>query len=240
MVKKIYIMDRGYTSLSNIYKFIKNNDKFILRVSFYYNEECRNMKTDDETIEIKSTSLKRNRTRRNDKELYDYLTEEESINVRCARIVLKTGEIEYLFTNLTEEKISYDELKELYNLRWKIETNYGHLKNHVQIESITSGKKILIEQDIYSQIYIANIVQSFINDTEKEINQGKYKNKMKVNCNMAIGLLKNNFIYIIIEKNTSKRHKMMDDLERAIIEHLVPVKDGRKNQKKVILRISAI
>ena len=85
--------------------------------------------------------------------LYEYLSEGKSIYVRCTRIVLKTGEIEYLFTNLTEEEISYDELKELYNLRWKIETNYGHLKNNVQIESIISGKKILIEQDIYSRIY---------------------------------------------------------------------------------------
>ena len=48
-------MDRGYMSLSNIYKFIKNGDKFIIRVSSYYNEECRNMKTDDEIVEIKST-----------------------------------------------------------------------------------------------------------------------------------------------------------------------------------------
>jgi len=100
--------------------------------------------------------------------LYEYLNEGKSICVRCTRIILKTGEIEYLFMNLTEEEISYDELKELYNLRWKIETNYGYLKNNVQIESITSGKKILIEQDIYSRIYVANILQLFINDAEIE------------------------------------------------------------------------
>ena len=229
--KTIYIMDRGYMSLSNMYKFIKNEDKFIIRVSSYYNEERRNMKTDDEIVEIKSTSLRRNRARKSDKELYDYLSEGKSIYVRCTRIVLKTGEIEYLFTNLTEEEISYDELKELYNLRWKIETNYGHLKNNVQIESITSGKKILIEQDIYSQIYVANILQSFINDAEKEIEQSKYKNKMKINCNMAIGILKNSFIYIVLEKNSTKRNKMIDNLEKAIEEHLVPIKDGRKNPR---------
>lgn len=224
-------MDRGYMSLSNMYKFIKNGDKFIIRVSSYYNEERRNMKTDDEIVEIKSTSLRRNRARKSDKELYEYLSEGKSIYVRCTRIVLKTGEIEYLFTNLTEEEISYDELKELYNLRWKIETNYGHLKNNVQIESITSGKKILIEQDIYSQIYVANILQSFINDAEKEIEQSKYKNKMKINCNMAIGILKNSFIYIVLERNSTKRNKMIDNLEKAIEEHLVPVKDGRNNPR---------
>ena len=121
--------------------------------------------------------------------------------------------------------------KELYNLRWKIETNYGYLKNNVQIESITSGKKILIEQDIYSQIYVANILQSFINDAEKEIEQSKYKNKMKINCNMAIGILKNSFIYIVLERNSTKRNKMIDNLEKAIEEHLVPVKDGRNNPR---------
>jgi len=97
-------------SLSNMHKFIKNGDKFIIRVSSYYNEECRNMKTDDEIVEIKSTSLRRNRARKSDKELYEYLSEGKSIYVRCTRIVKKIGEIEYLFTNLTEEEISYDEL----------------------------------------------------------------------------------------------------------------------------------
>lgn len=231
--KVIWIMDRGYMSLSNMYDIDKNGDKFLIRVSFaYYKSERANMKSNDEMIEIKPTSLRKNRAKESNMELYDHLKNGNSIKVRCVKIELKTGEIEYIFTNLTEEEFNTAKINELYNSRWGIEINYNHLKNNVQIECITSGKKNLIEQDIFSQIYVSNMLQSFINDAEEEIEQEKYKNKQKINRNMAIGLFKNSLIYIILEKNSSKRDKMADKLIEAMLKYLVSVEEGRNNPRK--------
>lgn len=55
-------------------------------------------------------------------------------------------------------------MSKLYNLRLKIELNYKHLKNNIKIEGISSSKRILIKQDIYSQLLVANILQAYIND----------------------------------------------------------------------------
>lgn len=226
--KSIYIMDRGYVSLSNMYRYINNNDKFLIRVpSKYYEKEKESMKTDDEIIEITANIGRLANYKKTDLELYNYLKEGNSINVRCVKIELSTGEIEYLFTNLSKEEFTKEEINELYNLRWNVETNYKHLKNNVKIECITSSKKILIEQDIYGQIYAANLLQCFINDIDGEIDQSKYKNKMKVNSNMAIGIFKNTFINIILEKNKTRRKYKMNKLMEAMQEYIIPIKRGR-------------
>ena len=163
-----------------------------------------------------------------DPELYEYLCSGNTIKVRCVKVELETGEIEILLTNLETEKFTSDEIKELYNLRWQIEINYRHLKNDLKIENITSSKEVLIKQDIYSQVLVSNMLQAFINEN---INQTKYKNKMKINTNMSVGIFKNTLIYILLENNEKKRYEMMDKFCLAIEKYIIPVKPGRKNKR---------
>ena len=133
-----------------------------------------------------------------DPELYEYLSSGNTIKVRCVKVELEIGEIEILLTNLETEKFTSDEIKELYNRCWQIEINYRHLKNDLKIENITSSKEVFIKQDIYSQVLVSNMLQAFINEN---INQTKYKNKMKTNTNMSVGIFKNTLIYILLENN---------------------------------------
>ena len=52
--KSIRIMDRNYRNLSNIYHYIKNDDKFLIRIAVsVYEKENLSMKSNDEIIEIK-------------------------------------------------------------------------------------------------------------------------------------------------------------------------------------------
>ena len=45
---------------------------------------------------------------------------------------------------------------------------------------------------------------------------------------MAIGILKENMIYIAMEEDTKKRNEMSDELEKIILKYLVPVREKRK------------
>lgn len=155
------------------------------------------MKSNDEIIEIKYEYNRARYYKDTDPELYEYLSSGNTIKVRCVKVELETGKIEILLTNLETEKFTSDEIKELYNLRWQIEINYRHLK----IENISSSKEVLIKQDIYSQVLVSNMLQAFINKNNKNINQTKYKNKMKTNTNMFVGIFKNTLIYILLENN---------------------------------------
>lgn len=230
--KSIVIADRNYRSLSFFYNSIKTDQKFLIRIGTkVYKEETSKMKTNDEIIEIKYERNRINYYKNSDPELYKYLKQGNTIKIRCIKVTLDTGEIEYLLTNLETNEFDTVEINELYNLRWKTELNYRHLKNDIKIECITSSKEILIKQDIYSQVLVSNILQAFINDGDELISNLKYKNEMKINNNMAIGIFKNSFIYIFLEKNINKRNEMMEKLQEAINKFIVPIKPGRKNPR---------
>lgn len=230
--KSIRIMDRNYRNLSNIYHYIKNDDKFLIRIAAsVYEKENQSMKSNDEIIEIKYEYNSARYYKDTDPEFYDYFSSGNTIKVKCVKVELETGEIEVLLTNLEKEKFTTDEIKELYSLRWQIEINYKHLKNNLKIENISSSKEILIKQDIYSQVLVSNMLQAFINDNNENINQKKYKFKMKTNMNMSVGIFKNTLIYILLEDNDKKRCEMMDKFCMAIEKYIIPIKPGRKNQR---------
>lgn len=230
--KPIVIADRNYRNLSFFYHAIEKNQKFLIRIGTkVYKEETSKMKTADENIEIKYSRDRISYYKNSDPNLYEYLKKGNTIKIRCIMIVLETGEIEYLLTNLEEDIFSTNDINELYNLRWQTELNYRHLKNDIKIECITSSKEILIKQDVYSQVLVSNILQAYINDGDELVSNLEYKNKMKVNNNMAVGIFKNSFIYIFLEENIDKRSELMEKLQEAINKFIVPVKPGRKNPR---------
>ena len=125
---------------------------------------------------------------------------------------------------------------ELYKLRWEIELNYHSLKESLKIETITSSNDIIIYQDIYSQMLVYNLIQAFKQDAEKNIDQTKYKNEMKVNMNMAVGFVKKALVKIVLEEDINKQNRMFELLEQKIEKYLIPIKKDRhyprnKNKK---------
>jgi hypothetical protein len=72
------------------------------------------------------------------------------ITVRFVRIILSTGETEVLVTSLLDsDKYTTQMLKELYHLRWGIETFLGVLKERLKIENFTGKTVIAIKQDFF-------------------------------------------------------------------------------------------
>ena len=227
----IRIKDRGYVSLKDFYYSNLSNDKFIVRLKKQdYKKEISNMKSDDEIIEIKYNYHRMHYYKDIEPEFYNAIMKsKESIYIRIIKIILPSGEVEYLATNLTKEEMTTDDMKILYNLRWQIELNYHLLKESLKIETITSSKEELIKQDIYSQMLAFNLLQSFIEDAQKEIDKKdlKYKHEMKINKNMAVGFFKKSLIIILIEEDEIKRNNMLDAMSLKMQKYLVPVRKNR-------------
>lgn len=139
-----------------------------------------------------------------------YAKEIKSSKLRVVTYVLNTGEIEQLITNLEYDYFSYDDIVELYKKRWGIETLYYSLKSKLEIEKFTSSFKILIEQDFFSSVLVFNMIHSMMKEADEKIEKNKYKHEMTINENMAIGLFKNEMIYIILEEDENKRLELYD------------------------------
>jgi len=225
----INVRDRGFMSIKDIYYLNKNDNKYVIRFSEKdYKKAIAKMKSNDEVLGIEYERNRNYHYKDIDREYYEYMEKTKADTCfRAVVIELNNGEKEYLATNLENDKFTYEDIKEIYRLRWGIETNFHVLKENMKIEVISSSKDELIKQDIYSQMLACNTLQAFVNGNNEKINQEKYKHEMKTNMNIAIGFFKKYFIYILIEEDENQKRLLINKLEDGIRKHIIPIRKGR-------------
>ena len=99
----------------------------------------------------------------------------------------------------------------------------------MQLENFTGTKPILLLQDIYSTIYLSNLVEDIILDAERELDQKETnrKHKMMINQTVSIGILKNDLIYILLETDDQKKNILFQQIYEDISKNLVPIRPDR-------------
>lgn len=227
----IVTMDRGYPSIPAFLRMIDQNVYFVARLkSSDFKAEQQVLASDDENVAIQlSKSRRRHYLGTTDEQI---VLSRESFLLRMVRVWLDENKdaFEILATNLPAEKFPTENFKELYHLRWKIETAFQTLKDRLQMENFTGTKPVLLEQDIYSTIYVSNIAEDIARDIEQEQAdhlKNDYKHRMAVNRTLCIGLLKNDLIYILLEKDSDKQEELFQRLYNEISENIVPVRPNR-------------
>ena len=115
----------------------------------------------------------------------------ESITLCFICIKLENGEYEYLASDIGYEVCNKEEINQLYQMSWGIESVFDDLKNKLQIENFTGEKPITIEQDIATEL--------------SDSGTQKQKYEMQLNRNIGIGIIKEELILTLMEKRLSKR-----------------------------------
>lgn len=224
----LVVMDRGYPSTPAFIRMMDKNIHFLVRLknSDYKNEQA-SLECNDNWIDI---VLDKSRIRHYEgTAMAERMRELGHIHLRMVKICLDDGNYEVLLTNLPTEKFSTEQLADLYHMRWSIETAYETLKSRLQIENFTGTKPQLLLQDIYSTIYVSNLSEDIILEVQQELDEKdkKYKHKMAINQTISIGILKNDLIYIILEKDKEKQKALFNKLYDDISKNLVPVRPDR-------------
>lgn len=148
------------------------------------------------------------------------------IHLRIVRILLASGEYEYLLTNTD---FSRKQLSELYFMRWKVETFYSFLKENMQLENFSSKTTEGILQDFHACLLTANISSLLIQEAQHELEQegqnqhNKYN--YQINKNVAIGILKDKIPELLLSSN--KHENMLTELKIRIKRHKVPIMPNR-------------
>lgn len=223
------IMDRGYPSIPSFLRMMDKGIKFVVRLKTSdFKSEQQALASDDEDVLIKLTKSRR----------YHYMgTENEALVmsregflIRLITVRLENGNSEVLATNLPRDQFPQEDFREIYHMRWQIETAYETLKDRLQLENFTGTKATLLEQDIYSTIYVSNLAEDIICDIEEQNQQHlkqDYKHTMQINRSISIGLLKSDLIYILLESDTEKKTKLMQQLYDEISKNVVPIRPDR-------------
>ncbi len=209
--KDIIILDRGYPSKAFIKNFIDKDIKFLMRLQKSFNLEIDECTKSDFYVEMQH--------------------KRENFKVRVIKFMLDSGEEEILITNLARNAFKMKEFKDLYFLRWSIETKYNTIKSSMLIEQFTGRTPISIEQDFYATMYLTNLVAFAKMESDMSIKQADaekiLKYKHKTNEKMLIGLLKDKLILMLLCSDPNQRQQIFDELITEASRFKTEVRPGR-------------
>ena len=222
----LVILDRGYGARWLFYLLQQKKADYIVRVqrnfgsnvdSFWDTEEKERI------VEIQELPKK------SKKRLQELGFEFKPFKFRLVKIILNTGETEVLATSLLDsEKFNLTFLKETYELRWGIEVNYDHLKNHIELGNFTGYSVQTIKQDFFANILLANIQALLVRDAQAEMsakNENKQlKYEYQINKNLSLGFLKEKVVDILL----SNKPEYFEELKALFQIEPSPIRKGRK------------
>jgi hypothetical protein len=158
------------------------------------------------------------------------VTKKTLLKLRLIRVELEKT-IEVLVTNLWQEDGYPDsDFKELYFLRWGVETNISIQKNILQLEAFSGLTVESIKQDFYATVFIANLHSVLIKDAQVSVDENSENRKypMKVNKNKSMGKLKVNLISLFINNDIDA---ILTILHAHFIRDTLPVRKNRSYQR---------
>ena len=234
--KNIYMGDRGYCSYNNMAHVIESGQYFLFRAKDVSSKGIVSgfgISPDKPYDGWVSTTL----TRTHNRNVFDAKTcrficknisfdyiEQDSyqtypISFRIVRFELSTSSYECILTNLPEDEFPPDKIKELYNLRWGIESSFRQLKYTVGLSNFHSYKPEFIKQEILAKIILYNATEAIIQCVAVQHSETT-KHGYKVNFAYAVHICR------IFLRYTTKEGSM--DVSTIISKELVPIRNNRK------------
>lgn len=237
--KAIFIADRGYESYNGFEHVVKSNNKYLIRVKDINSKTSLTKSLGpfpDGEFDIdvfRMLTLKQNKMIKSCPQLYkfvpinmnfDFMSKDNpwyEFNCRVIRFKISDDTYECIITNLDRELFSVDDIKELYNKRWGIETSFRELKYAIGLNALHSKKRKLIQQEIYARIILYNFCQRIIRDI-KMPHRDKRKYEYQVNFTRSFHILR----YFL-----SKTGRETPPVDNLIVKEILPIRPGRSNKR---------
>lgn len=223
----ITLFDRGFPSFFLFSLLNKYKKPYVMRVKISFNQQVKAFVSSGKTEEIVTMISSK-------KESFEEETvaQGDKVGVRLIRVELSTGEVEVLVTNLMDETLfKVADFKELYGLRWGIETSYDTLKNKFLLTCFSGQKVASIYQDIYATIFVHNLYSIISNEAQIIVNE-KFKHRKYdylINKSVSIAIYKEKIMTIFISEEPDIIVQKLVDLFPKYTE---PIRPNRHYKRK--------
>lgn len=225
--QSLLLFDRGYPSYWLMYCLIDKQTHFVMRVPSNANNTVKafiDSDLSDITVDIYPSYKSMAQLR----QMGIRISQTAPVKVRYVKVMLNTGEVEVLATNLYDSS-SYTiaDLKEVYIMRWGIETFYGYVKEELQLGQFSGIRDICIRQDFAANLFLFNL-QSLIEKQCEPYIEKVCKTRMykyKVNKNISWASMKYRVVKLFLFRNTSS---VLMELQHLFERYLEPIRPGRK------------
>lgn len=234
----IFIADRGFHSFNVFAHAIEHGFYFLIRAK---DVNMRRLLGDDlPNKDCFDIQIKRILTRSNSKKerihpelenqyrficrevTFDYIEhgsgKEYPICLRVLRFKISEDDYENIITNLPAENFSMEEIKNLYGMRWGIETSFRELKHTIGAVNLHSKKREYIEMELWARFILYNFCS--IITSHVVIMQKDRKHIYQVNYTVAY-----NACHYFLRLH---RGEEPPDIEGLIGKNVLPIRPERK------------
>lgn len=172
----LIIADRGYESFNNMAHCHEKGWAYLIRAKESYGIITKTVVPNSDEYDVPVTvSLTRCQTKEtrmlfkkdpcryrwmSPNATFDYLPHKSKelyeMSFRVVRFEIAPGIFETVYTNLSADCFPAEKLRELYRMRWGIETSFRELKYAVGLGSIHSKKKNSMLQEVFARLVLYN------------------------------------------------------------------------------------
>ena len=156
---------------------------------------------------------------------FDFIENSKSpdyeLTIRFVRFKLTDDTYETLATSLSEEEFTVKDLKELYNLRWGIETGFREVKYILGLSAFHSKQENSILQEVYARLLMYNYSMSITMGVQPNEKDRRYQ--LQVNFTQATKICLHFF------KHREKEPSY--DVEETILRFILPIRPNRQRQQ---------
>lgn len=224
----LIIYDRGYPSFNLVYEHYEKGVDFLIRVKTDFSNIIREFYESELNSNIVKMYPGGNNTKLSNK-TYSKDTFRE---VRLVKVELPSGETEILISSLLDtEKYPNSIFKDLYFLRWGVETFYDELKNKIKTEYFSGYSNQSILQDFHAALFVSNVQSLLVAEINDELalESGRTKYQYKVNCNLSYGFMKNRIITLFFSDKPIK--DITSELKDLFKKHTIPIRPNRSYER---------
>lgn len=158
---------------------------------------------------------------------FDYVpdtkAEDYELTIRFVRFKIGDKYVA-LATSLNEFDFPADDLKQIYRLRWGIETSYRELKHVLGMVSFHSKKADCIKQEIYAHLIMYNFGMFIAAPLIPE--EKTRKNPVQINYTQALKICRD---FFRLAANAPPF-----EVEAVILKYVLPVREGRSSPRKTV------
>jgi hypothetical protein len=171
----------------------------------------------------------------------------DTISYRLVKVLLSTGEIEVLMTNL-DNTFTISDLAEIYRLRWGIETCFGGIKNHQMLGIFSGYSEIAVKQDIWcclifynlqtiTELSVAEKLEAVNNKRKNKPSKNKKKENKGYQLNRNIGAnTLRMYLPDLLQCPENQIDKYLDEMGIYYLQSLEPIREKTQERKRKMMR----
>ena len=225
----LLVMDRNYPSYRMLAELTRRDLDFVIRCSSSSFSAARKMfkgkGPDTQIVRLHPSAGRLTQIRE--------LGLPQTLTVRFVRVRLNTGEWEVLVTSLIDEQnFPTEDFRELYYLRWGVETFYGVLKTRLGLENFTGIKAEAVRQDFFSTLYLSGLESVLTADAQAQLDMRETLYPQKVNRAVSFNAIKNQALSLLLSDNSEDMDQLFERLTLLFLQSPCSVRPDRSPHRK--------